>query len=194
MREWPWYGYVAVAAIIFGMFFFLYYKPKNEELQGIRDQRIKAENEVIELKRMKDQLDQIEVELENMQVKLKELETIIPLEEEIEVILDRIQQLAYDSRLTINKFIPQPLVEQEFFAEKPINIEINGNYHNLAIFFNRLSNFARLFTIQNFSVKALRDQSDTNTISAATTAKTYIFRQPPPSEEAPAKKPPRKRR
>jgi Tfp pilus assembly protein PilO len=194
MRDWPWYGYIVIAAIIFGLFFFLYYKPKNEELQRIKEERIQAENEVVELKRMKDQLDQIEVELENMKVKLKELETIIPLEEEIEVILDRIQQLAYDSRLTINKFIPQPLVEQEFFAEKPINIEINGNYHNLAIFFNRLSNFARLFTIQNFSVKALRDQSDTNTISAATTAKTYIFRQPPPPEEAPAKKPPRKRR
>ncbi len=193
MREWPWYGYIVLAVVIFGLFFLLYYKPKNEELQRIKDERIKAENEVVELKRMKDQLDQIEVELANMQVKLKELETIIPLEEEIEVILDRIQQLAYDSRLTINKFIPQPLVEQEFFAEKPINIEINGNYHNLAVFFNRLSNFARLFTIQNFSVKALRDQSDTNTISAATTAKTYIFRQPPPPEEAPAKKPPRKK-
>ncbi len=194
MRDWPWYGYIVVAALIFGLFFFLYYKPKNEELRDLRDERIKTENEVVELKKKKEQLDQIEVELANMKVKLKELETIIPKEEEISVILDRIQQLAYDSHLELSKFIPEPLVEQEFFAEKPISMEIIGNYHNLAIFFDRLSNFARLFTIQDFSIKTLRTQSDTNTITATTTAKTYIFRDPPPPGQEPAQKPARKRR
>jgi Tfp pilus assembly protein PilO len=194
MRDWPWYGYLILGALIFGLFFFFYYKPKNEELANIRAERIKTENEVVELKRKKEQLDQIEVELENMRVKLKELETIIPQEEEIAAILDRIQQLAYDSRLNIDKFIPQALVEQEFFSEKPINIEMTGNYHNLAIFFNRLSNFARLFTIQDFNIKALRNQTDTSTITATTTAKTYIFRETPPPSETPAQKPARKRR
>ena len=193
MRDMPWYGYIVIAVLIFGLFFFLYYKPKNEELNELRDERITTENEVVELKKKKEQLDQIEVELANMRVKLKELETIIPKEEEIANILDRIQQLAFDSRLALNKFIPEALVEQEFFAEKPITMEIVGNYHNLAIFFNRLSNFARLFTIQDFSIKALRTQSDTNTITATTTAKTYIFRDPPPPDQAPAKKPARKR-
>ena len=90
MRDWPWYGYIIVAVLVFGLFFFLYYKPKNEELRDLRDERIKTENEVVELKKKKEQLDQIEVELANMKVKLKELETIIPKEEEIAVILDRI--------------------------------------------------------------------------------------------------------
>lgn len=192
MRDWPWYGYIVVAAIIFGLFFFIYYKPKNEELKELRAERIQTENEVVELKRKKEELDQIEVELANMRVKLKELETIIPKEEEIDVILDRIEQLSNDSRLNIDKFIPRPLVQQEFYAEKPINIEITGSYHNLATFFNRLSNFDRLFTIQNFSIKALRNQTDTNTITAATTAQTYIFIEPPPEGEAPARKPARK--
>ncbi len=193
MKDWPWYGYIIVAVLIFGLFYFIHYKPKNEELTGLRDERIATENEVVELKKKKEQLDQIEVELANMKVKLKELETIIPQEEEIADILERIQQLAFDSRLNVDKFIPRPLVEMEFYAEKPINIEMTGNYHNLAIFFNHLSNFARLFTIENFSIKTMRIQSDTNTITAATTAKTYIFQKPPPPTEAPAQTPARKR-
>jgi len=193
MRDWPWYGYLIVAVLIFGLFYFIHYKPKNEELTRIREERITTENEVIELKKKKEQLDQIEVELANMKVKLKELETIIPQEEEIADILERIQQLAFDSRLNVDKFIPRPLVEMEFYAEKPINIEMTGNYHNLAIFFNHLSNFARLFTIQDFTIKAIRNQSDVNTITAATTAKTYVFQEPPPPGEAPAQKPARKR-
>ena len=193
MKDWPWYGYIVIAVLIFGLFFFLYYKPKNEELKSLREERIATENEVIQLQKKKEQLDQIEVELANMKVKLKELETIIPQEEEIADILERIQQLAFDSHLNVDKFIPRPLVMQEFYSEKPINIEMTGNYHNLAIFFNHLSNFARLFTIQSFSIKAARDQTDTNTITAATTAKTYIFQEPPPPSEEPAQKPARKR-
>ncbi len=193
MKDWPWYGYIVIAVLIFGLFFFLYYKPKNEELKSLREERIATENEVIQLQKKKEQLDQIEVELANMKVKLKELETIIPQEEEIADILERIQQLAFDSHLNVDKFIPRPLVEQEFYSEKPINIEMTGNYHNLAIFFNHLSNFARLFTIQSFSIKAARDQTNTNTITAATTAKTYIFQEPPPPSEEPAQKPARKK-
>jgi len=192
MRDWPWYSYIVVAALIFGLFYFFYYKPQNEELQSIREERIKTEAEVVELRKKKEELDAIEAELETLNVKLRELETIIPQEQEIDVILSRIQQLAFDSRLIIDKFMPKGLIEREFYAEKPIEIEITGNYHNLAIFFNRLSNFSRLFVIENFGIKASREQTDTNTITATTTAKTFIFRKEEPVEGE-AAQPERKR-
>lgn len=191
MREWPWYAYVVIAVIIFGLFFLFYYRPKNDELESIRAQRIQTENEVVLLKQKKEQLDQIEAELQTLNVKLSELEAIIPLREEIDVILKSIQQLAFDSRLDITKFISQALVDQEFYSEKPINIEISGNYHNLAIFFNRLSNFARLFIIDNFTIRALRDQSDTATITSNYTAKTFVFKE---ADAEPAPKTKRKKK
>jgi Tfp pilus assembly protein PilO len=182
MRDWPWYSYIVLAALIFGLFYFFYFKPQNEELQSIREERIRTEAEVVELRKKKEELDAIEAELETLSVKLRELETIIPQETEIDKILARIQQLAFDSRLVLDKFIPKGLVEQEFYSEKPIDIEITGNYHNLAIFFNRLSNFARLFIIENFNIKASRNQTDTITITAATTAKTFLFKKDEPVE------------
>lgn len=183
MRDWPWYGYFIVAVIIFGMFFLFYYRPKNNELENIRSERITTENEVEKLKQKKKELQEIEKELITMNIKLNQLETIIPQKEEIDIILRRIQELAYDSRINIREFIPKPLIDKEYFSEKPINMKISGSYHNLATFFNQLANFARLFNIENFKITALRDQSDLSTISATSTAKTYIFREPPPPEE-----------
>jgi type IV pilus assembly protein PilO len=183
MKNWPWYGYVVVALIIFGFFYFLHYKPKNNELKSIREERIQTENEVEMLKKKKEELDQIEQELKVMNVQLKSLEAIIPKEEEIDVILRRIQQLAHDSRIDIIQFTPKPLINKEFFSEKPITMELTGNYHNIAIFFSRLSNFSRLFTMENFSIKALRDQTDSLTVSANSTAKTYVFHEEAPLEE-----------
>jgi Tfp pilus assembly protein PilO len=183
MKDWPWYGYVLLALIIFGLFYFLYYKGKNEELQTVREERIKTEAEIVGLRAKKTQMDQIEKEIDEMKMTLSQLETIIPLREEISDILRKIQQLAWDSRLNIEKFIPKADVDKEFYYEKPISIEITGNYHNLALFFDRLSNFSRLYNIEDFTIKSLRDQTDASTISAQSIATTYIFKEEVPAEE-----------
>lgn len=183
MKDWPWYGYVLLALIIFGLFYFLYYKGKNEELQTVREERIKTEAEIVGLRAKKTQMDQIEKEIDEMKMTLSQLETIIPLREEISDILRKIQQLAWDSRLNIEKFIPKADVDKEFYYEKPISIEITGNYHNLALFFDRLSNFSRLYNIEDFTIKSLRDQTDASTISAQSMATTYIFKEEVPAEE-----------
>ena len=95
-----------------------------------------------------------------MKATLKELEVIIPQKKEIADILRRIQQLAFDSRLNIVKFAPSGEIRKEFYAEWPIPIEVTGNYHNLAMFFDRLSHFARIFNVENFSSAAFPTQTE----------------------------------
>lgn len=188
MKNQPWYVYLFLAIFIFGLFYLLYFKPKNAELKDLREERIKAEGEVIKLRAKKDEVDQIEAELKHMNLTLKELEAIIPQRKEISDILRKIQQLANDSRLNIVKFTPKGEIDKEFYSEWPIPIEITGNYHNLAMFFDRLSHFSRLFNIENFSIKSLKNQTEASTISANFTAKTYIFREETVSSESNQKK------
>jgi Tfp pilus assembly protein PilO len=100
--------------------------------------------------------------------------------------------MAFDSRLDLIRFTPRGEVNREFYSEWPIPMEIRGSYHNLASFFDRLSKFARIFNIENFTIKALTSQSDDLTISSTFTAKTYIFLEE--EAAAPAAKPQPKRR
>ncbi|MEW5902694.1 MAG: type 4a pilus biogenesis protein PilO, partial [Acidobacteriota bacterium] len=153
MKNLPWYGYILLAAIILGLAFVLYFKPQQAELNRVKIERLKVEAEVLSLQEKKKQLDTIEAELASLTQTLKELEVIIPLKVEIDVILRRIQQMAFDSRLDLVRFTPRGEINREFYSEKPIPIEIRGNYHNLASFFDRLSKFARLFNVENFTVK-----------------------------------------
>lgn len=177
MKDWPWYGHVLLAVIIFALLFFVYFKPQNSKLAALKDEREKTEAEVANLKQKNLQLSRIEEELVDLRKILNELEAIIPKRKEIWDILKKMQQLAINSRLDIIKFLPKGEVDMEFYYEWPISIEITGNYHNLAMFFDRLSNFSRLFNIEDFSIKSLGKQTETTTISAAYTAKTYIFRE-----------------
>lgn len=183
MRDWPWYSYLVLAVALFAVVYLIFFKPRNERIVSARDERIRVEGEVNQLRAKKRQLDNIENELKSMTTTLKELESVIPQQREIYDILKQIQQLAYDSRLEIVKFINRGEMDQEFYWEWPIAIEITGNYHNLALFFDRLSRFSRLFNIENFAIRALPRQSDMATITANSTVKTYIFRETPVSQK-----------
>ncbi|MFO7734074.1 MAG: type 4a pilus biogenesis protein PilO [Candidatus Aminicenantes bacterium] len=187
MKNWPWYGYVLVAGLIFAMAFFFYFKPQNEKLKTLRAERIKVEQEVQNLKQKEKELNQIIADIAEMTAKLKTLEVNIPQRKETADILRQIQQLAYDSRLDVLRFAPGNEINKDFYAEWPIPIQVSGNYHNLGTFFDRLSKFNRVFTIDNFTIKTLSRQTDLSTVSANWTAKTYFFQETPVAA-APAKK------
>jgi len=191
MKNWPWYGHLVFAALIAALAFFFYFKPQNAKLETLRAERVKIEQEVQNLKQKKRELDKIEADIAAMTAKLKTLEVNIPQRKEIADILRQIQALAYDSRLDVLRFAPGNEINKEFYAEWPIPIQVSGNYHNLGYFFDKLSKFARVFTIENFSIKALNRQTDLNTISANWTAKTYFFAEAPAvpaKKQAPRKK------
>jgi len=189
MKNLPWYGYLILALVIAGLAYFLYFKPKNEELANLTQQRVTVEQEVNNLRAKKKELDSIEAELITLRKQLAELTQIIPEKREQSDILRRLQQLAYDSRLDISRFEQRAEVNREFYVEWPINLVTNGNYHNLGTFFDRLSRFSRLFVVPNFTIKSLNRQTDANTISATWTAQTYIFLEegkelpPPPTKK-----------
>ena len=178
MKNWPWYGYLIFAVFIFALAFIFYFKPQNTKLQAVKADRVKVEQEVQNLKQKKRELDKIEADITAMTARLKTLEVNIPQRKEMADILRQIQGLAYDSRLDVLRFAPGQEVNKDFYAEWPIPIQVSGNYHNLGMFFDKLSKFARVFTVENFSVKSLARQTDLNTVSANWTAKTYFFVEP----------------
>lgn len=179
MKNWPWYGYVIVAALIFAVAFLFYFKPQNTKLEALKAERVKVEQEVQNLKQKKRELDKIEADIATMTAKLKTLEINIPQRKETADILRQIQTLAYDSRLDVLSFAPGAEINKEYYAEWPILIQVSGNYHNLGLFFDRLSKFARVFTIDNFTISSVAPQTELTTVSANWTAKTYFFAETP---------------
>lgn len=179
MKTWPWYGYLILSVMIFVLVFFFYFKPKDQELKNLRTERQKIEQEVQDLRIKEEEMVKIEADLVSLKATLKELEVIIPQKKEISDILRRIQQLAFDARLDILKFAPGGEIKKDFFAEWPIPIEVTGTYHNLAIFFDRLSLFDRIFNVEDFAIRRAQTQSDALTITSGFTAKTYYFIEEP---------------
>jgi len=186
--------YVLLAGILLAVAWFGYFKPKQASLKSLRNERIAAEQQVDLLRAKKRQLDQIEAQLVTLTSSLSELETIIPQKKETADILRNISTMATDQQLDLVQFREDRETVRDFYTEWPIPIVVNGTFNNLALFFDRVLHFPRIFNIDDFSIKALPNQLGGYTISAAFTLRSYFFleqalikKAAPPRPRAPVK-------
>ena len=76
----------------------------------------------------------------------------------------------------IKSFKPAPVVTKQLHAEWPINLELEGTYHNLAMFFDRVGKFTRIVNISGLDVKGRDRPGDVNaTITATCVATTFVL-------------------
>jgi type IV pilus assembly protein PilO len=96
--------------------------------------------------------------------------------------------MATQSNLQIRGFKPQPVATRQMYAEWPIGLELDGTYHNLGSFLERVSKFPRIINITGIHIKGKDDGGPTETISAECTATTFVLVEPKkPVESAPAR-------
>ena len=77
-------------------------------------------------------------EVERREATLQALSRILPSNKEVDDLLRKVQQMAAESSLNVLRFKPEATQPREFYAAWPISLELDGNYHNLAYFFDRL--------------------------------------------------------
>jgi Tfp pilus assembly protein PilO len=176
MKKQPWMTTALLAAIVAGLLYFLYFKPRQTDLRSFRSERVALEDELTQLRSKKRQLDKIEAELAKLGASLAELESIIPRKNEQSEMVRNVQQMALDAGIgTVLRIAPDREVNKDFYSEWPIPIEVIGSYHTLGAFFDRILHFPRIFNIDDFSIIALPSQSADTTVSARFTARTYFF-------------------
>jgi type IV pilus assembly protein PilO len=75
-------------------------------------------------------------------------------------------------------------------AEWPIALELDGTYHNLAIFFDRVGKFTRIVNISGVNVKGKTRPEPNSTITATCVATTFVLLEKPTAaaKGKPAKK------
>ena len=191
LSKLPWYGqagaFLVVAIMLFLVFRFYYVGPQLEaqglqqaELECKRSEVTLAEQDVIELAAFQREVD----DLNN---RLEALSAVLPEQQEVAGLLRRLQTFAVQSNLTLRAFRPQAAVTQEMHWEWPIRLQLDGTYHNLGMFFDRVSKFSRIINISDVVIRAKEPPELNLTITAECTATTFVlFNVPETATETPA--------
>jgi type IV pilus assembly protein PilO len=180
--------YASAIVLLVGSFAYFAYLPKHKEIGKLESEYKKLAEKLDKARSTAKQLDFYRTKMKAAETQFKIVMKALPEKEEIPTLLNGISQAARDAGLDITKFQPNPEIAKEFYAEVPITINVSGNYHNVAMFFDRISNLPRIVTIE--AVKLLPDKEGLK-LSTSCTAVTYKFIEPvtkKPSDKTKKKK------
>src|SRR5204862_4667311 len=179
----PWYGQVGAFLLLalsgIGAFVYYYEWPTEAEMESRRTQLTTLHKDITMGTVTAKKLPEFRAQVGELQGRLNNLKAVLPEEKDAADLLRRMQTVATQSNLTIKSFKPAPTVTKQLHAEWPINLELDGNFHNLAMFFDRVSKFTRIVNISGLEVKG-REKADPNaTIQASCVAATFVLLEKP---------------
>ena len=178
--------FAIIGVLLYGVFWYFFYSPMQVERDSKTAQKRNLQAEVDNAKTTAARLPEFRREVERKEATLQALSRILPSQKEVDDLLRKVQQLAAESSLDVLRFKPEATKPQNFYAEWPISLELDGSYHNLAYFFDRLSRLSRIVNVSNLEVEAKREPSIASTIRATCTATTFVFIEAaPPAPAAP---------
>jgi Tfp pilus assembly protein PilO len=179
LSKLPWYGQIGAFVVVCGMAlygFHTYYVKDAESDLALRRQHLatlRADiNRGVATAR---RLPEFQAEVTTLEHKLESLRNVLPEQKDVADTLRRIQGLATQSNLTLLRFTPAAPRQQPQYAEVPYRLTAHGSFHNLALFFDRVSKFPRIINIGDISITASPRPDANNTIIADCTATTFVL-------------------
>lgn len=179
-------GLLLAGALVYGAHYLLV-GPINEEIESADTQIAELDKKIEQGRTAQRKLPQFREEVRRLELELEKLRRILPSTRNTDEIIKKVKSLVDQGDFVLSKMtFPQPGAPgSDPFVEWPISISVSGRYHNLAILFNRLSNFSRIINVEQISITALTVQTE-RTISADFVAKTFMYVEP--KEPEPKKK------
>jgi type IV pilus assembly protein PilO len=157
-----------------GLFVWAVYLPFVEDIAKMQEEVAKLEqklNQVVVKARAEKKL---QAEYAEVDIQFQEALKLLPNTKEIPTLLRSITQLGSDSQLDFVLFSPQRERVQDFYMEIPVSIEVNGSYHNVAVFFDKVGQMERIVNILNVSMVPVKDRS--TILNTKCDAVTYRFK------------------
>ncbi len=203
---------VVLAAVLGGAFYYFFYSDMEIAAKKKSDELAALQSDIRSLEVTANKLQEFQREVALREAKLETLKRILPADKETPELMKKVQYLAAQSNLIIRRFTPGATVRREFpiegapapkpgqkptapatneyYQEWPINVDVEGTYHNLGLFFDRVGRLSRLVNVGNLNVKAQTSAKPSNTITVSCVATTFVYVEaPPPAPGAPAAAP-----
>lgn len=179
LSKLPWYGQIIAFVVVCGLALFGFYNfyvidaQKDLELKQTHLAALHAD--VAKGKATATRLPEFQKQVQDLEARLDSLKNVLPEEKDVADTLRRMQGLATQSNLTILRFTPAAQKQQAMYQEVPYRIAAEGTYHNLGMFFDRVSKFPRIINISDITIRARPTQEANATVTAECTATTFVL-------------------
>jgi len=181
LTKLPWYGQlgafvIVCAGAVFGFWnFYVDEVQKDIELRQTHLNALKLDvNKGIATAR---RLPEFQAQVTDLERRLESLRNVLPEQKDVADTLRRLQGLATQSNLTILRFTPAAQKQQPLYAEVPYRLAVDGTYHNLGQFFDRVNKFPRIINVNEIAIRAKSNPDPNSTVTVECTATTFVLQE-----------------
>jgi type IV pilus assembly protein PilO len=170
---------VAVYILMIVGWWFLLYSPSRSEIAELEQQSTELQEQKKTVEKRAFDRSRFEAELSQLMAELQQALQELPNEREIPDLLKGISNLGKQVGLEVKSF--QPLPEKDLLdgtAEVPVALSVEGSFHEVAMFFDRLSKMNRIVSVRDIKMGSPREQGGKVMLAVTGTAVTYRFLSP----------------
>ena len=176
--------YAATLVVIVALSVWLLLWPKHKKINGLEKQLTQVQQELAVAKRNASELNDWRNKMKQKEAQYKTVMRELPEKEEIPTLLAGISQAGRDAGLDFLLFQPKQENIKGFYAEIPVDINVSGTYHQVAVFFDKVSNLPRIVNIRDIKMSPAAKKDGGGILTTSCQAVTYKFvensgKQPP---------------
>ncbi len=171
---------VAILILLLGYFYFFYFlQPAFGTRAQLKENLENLDRQIAARQRVVKQIEQHKKDIVELGKSLNEAVAKLPEQKEIPGLLTSISEAGLGEGLENLLFKPSEPVAKEFYKELPIDIIVMGNYHEIALFFDRGANLPRIVNITNIKMQKAKEKgAAADDLTAQCLLKTYMFMEP----------------
>jgi type IV pilus assembly protein PilO len=167
---------VVILGAIIGFYWQFLYRPVLAEIRTIEPELNQLKGELALKKEIVKGKPRYLAELEETRAKLYLALKQLPDKSEIPSLLENVSSLGTAAGLQFKLFKPMPEVAKNFYAEIPVDIQLEGKYRDIVTFFDNVSKMPRIVNIMNITIGSpKKDPSGGIMVSTSCNAITYKF-------------------
>ena len=169
-------GGLAIAVLAIAIIDWQYfYGPRQRDLADLRSQATAKHGDLDNKRGKTNARAQAEKELKDLTAELKRAQARLPDQREIADLLSSVAASGRAAGLDIVLFRQKPEVYHDFHAEVPVEMQMRGTYHDVALFLDRVKRLDRIVNVSDIQLKKPRIEGDRVVLDAACTATTFRF-------------------
>jgi type IV pilus assembly protein PilO len=175
----PWYVALILGVVIAGVLIWAFenylFADIQKDIKGRTNDLQVLQGKVREGKAAEARLPQFREEAERLETELNRLLRILPTARQTDELIKKIKSLTERGNFRLVTFQPQAFIKKDFYSEWPIAVQLEASYHELALFFDRLSRFSRIINVETLAASASNKKGSPYTINTGFTMKTFIY-------------------
>ena len=189
LNKLPWYGqvgvFVALSLAGAGAFWQVKGSAMQQDIDARRTELAGIRADITRGLATARRLPQFRAEVTQLEAHLERLRAVLPEDQDVAELLRRVQGMATQSNLTIRNFSPKAVAKEQLHAVWPFDLQLEGTYHDIGMFLERVSKFPRIINVGNMHIKARDPQTASATVTVECTATTFVLIDPKPATPLP---------